>query len=391
MRNRPLPTRRPVLEALEERGLLSALGLPWPDAGHLTLSFAPDGTLNSGARSALYQTLGISSTTASWQTTVLKAFQSWAVLSNINIGLVADNAAPAGQPGPPQGKTGQGDIRLSARPLDPTTLALTTPFDLLGNWSGNVVLNSDNRFGDGSAGTQDLFNAVLHEAGHTLGLDDNPADPASVMYPVDTAGRLGPSAADAATLRAYYGNREPDAYERQGGNDSCWTSTRLAFLSTPADLAGNGAAVAVAEADVTTASDRDTYVFSTPAKTDGGYTVTVRASGLSLLTPRLTVFDALGQSVATVVTTDPLHNDLSVTLPASLPGGTFYARVEGGQAGVFGVGSYRIAVGKPALTSLAAAPGQIDQGAAADKCRNDTIGRAAVLESDADGDDLRWS
>ena len=37
------PRRRPSLEALEDRNLPAALGLPWPDSGHLTLSVATRG------------------------------------------------------------------------------------------------------------------------------------------------------------------------------------------------------------------------------------------------------------------------------------------------------------------------------------------------------------
>src|SRR5690349_12505814 len=96
--------RRPSFEALEARGLLAAFGLTWPDPSHLTLSFAPDGTaVGPGGPSVLSQTLGAMAPAPAWQATILRAFQSWAVLGNINIGLVADGGQPLGQPGPLQG------------------------------------------------------------------------------------------------------------------------------------------------------------------------------------------------------------------------------------------------------------------------------------------------
>ena len=395
MRNTTDRRRLPALETLEERGLLSTtIGLPWSDPGHLTLSFAPDGTPDGGAPSALYQTLGSGPTAATWETTLLKAFQSWAVQSNINIGLVADDGAPVGLPGPPQGKTGQGDIRISARPLDSSTLAQTVPNDLLGTWSGNVVFNSNASFGDGTNGTQDLFGAALHEAGHIFGLPDNTTDTSSVMYDVDLPGRTGPSAADIQALQSIYGVRQPDAYEGKNGNDTFWDATPLASLSTPGDLTApaNGA-VTVAQADITTLTDRDTYVFTGPMKAGEPFVVSLRASGLSLLTARLTVFDALGQPVATAVTTDPMNNDLTVTLPSNtLPGATFYARVESGQADVFGIGSYRIAAGRPALVSAATAvPPPCTNIDLPGNGQNNQPGKATTLRATAPPDDPRWS
>src|SRR5947199_46860 len=42
-------TPRPLhLESLEDRSLPATFGVPWPDPGHLTLSFVPDGTQYSG-------------------------------------------------------------------------------------------------------------------------------------------------------------------------------------------------------------------------------------------------------------------------------------------------------------------------------------------------------
>src|SRR4051812_792011 len=143
---RKAPRRRPSLEALEDRRLPATFGLPWPDPQHLTLSFMPDGTPVGGAPSALRQTLDARMSTPAWRLDVLRAFQSWAELANINIGLVSDNGQASGQPGPLQGDTGFGDIRLGARALSADTLALAVPFDLGNNLSGEVLLNSDASF-----------------------------------------------------------------------------------------------------------------------------------------------------------------------------------------------------------------------------------------------------
>ena len=48
---------RLFLEQLEERTAPATFGNPWPDAHHLTLSFAPDGTGVGTNSSVLFQTL----------------------------------------------------------------------------------------------------------------------------------------------------------------------------------------------------------------------------------------------------------------------------------------------------------------------------------------------
>ena len=50
-------SRRLIWEQLESRLLRAAIGLPWGDPTHLTLSFAPDGTAIAGDSSVLFQDL----------------------------------------------------------------------------------------------------------------------------------------------------------------------------------------------------------------------------------------------------------------------------------------------------------------------------------------------
>src|SRR5436853_358827 len=51
-------TRRPPhVEALEDRLTPATFGFPWPDAHHLTVSFAPDGTAVGAGQSQLFSTM----------------------------------------------------------------------------------------------------------------------------------------------------------------------------------------------------------------------------------------------------------------------------------------------------------------------------------------------
>ena len=51
------PSHRLYVEPLEDRTVPVTWGNPWPDATHLTLSFAPDGTAVGDRTSELFRTL----------------------------------------------------------------------------------------------------------------------------------------------------------------------------------------------------------------------------------------------------------------------------------------------------------------------------------------------
>src|SRR5207245_10011617 len=83
-------SRKLILEALEDRLTPSQWGVAWPNPGHLTLSFVPDGTGVGNLKSNLFQSLNANAATASWEEEILRAFQTWAANANINIGVGAD-------------------------------------------------------------------------------------------------------------------------------------------------------------------------------------------------------------------------------------------------------------------------------------------------------------
>src|SRR3712207_3408953 len=132
---------RPRVEWLDRRDCPAVFGNPWPDPG-LTLSFVPDGTVVNGVASRLSETFpGVAPEV--WQREVLRAFQTWIVAANVDVGLVADGGEAVGIAGPAQSDKRFGDVRVAALPLAPDVAALAMPYDVAaGTRAGDIWFNS---------------------------------------------------------------------------------------------------------------------------------------------------------------------------------------------------------------------------------------------------------
>src|SRR5271169_5394865 len=95
--------RKLSVEHLEDRLTPATWGIAWPNPGHLTVSFVPDGTQVSGYQSNLDQTLNAVAPTSVWEAEILRALQTWAANANIDIGVVADGGQALGTSGAVQG------------------------------------------------------------------------------------------------------------------------------------------------------------------------------------------------------------------------------------------------------------------------------------------------
>jgi len=210
------------IELLEDRSVPAIFGVPWPDPGHLTLSFVPDGTSYAGGgTSCLFATMDAVMPRATWQGQILRAVQSWTSVAGINVSVVLDSGDQLGTPGAVEGDKRFGDIRISATTMSTDAVACGAPFSWTGtSFAGDLMFNSTYKFSTGNSltagvpGSYDLYTVAVQEAGHIFGLNDS-NDLASVMYTTYTAPRTGLSAGDVAGIQALYGTRV--AFNRAGG------------------------------------------------------------------------------------------------------------------------------------------------------------------------------
>jgi hypothetical protein len=329
---------RPLtVERLEDRSTPATTGVTWPDGMHLTLSFVSDGTAVDGYKSNLFATLNATAPSTFWQEEIVRAFQTWAQYTNINVGTVGDSGDPLGTPGAVQGDAAFGDIRIAAVPLPAGTLATNTSFQWSGTtWSGDVLINSNYLFSvDHRPATYDLFTVVLNEAGNVFGLPDSTTDSTSALYYKYIGPRNGIGTADRSAIQALYGVRSLDEFDAARNNSKFEYASNL----------GNTASRMNREADITANGDVDIYRFTPPTdKPIVAFTVQVTTAGLSSLIPKVEVYNSSLQLIGSDFAYDPFKGLLTVRINQPKLGSIYYVRVTNNDNPPFGIGSYRLSV-----------------------------------------------
>lgn len=329
------------VEALEIRSLLTTYGLPWSDPRSLSISFPGDGTPIGSEANDIRQTLDAVTTRTRWQTAALQAFQTWAEVANINVGLVADRSDAFGTAGLASNDPRFGEFRIGAF-SQPGVLASAVPFQpVAGTWSGDVLLNSDvswylgNSPGQQAPGGKgyELRTVLLHEAGNSLGLEDR-QDAGYVMSSQYTSPRWSLTADDISAIRAIYGARQ-DIWESVP-NESSATATPIVLTA-----AESAVGRAVRSGSLNAADDRDFYSFVMPAEKTSA-TVTVWASGISLLESRLTVRGQQGGVLGSDAVASVFQNNGRVHLTGLTPGAAYVISVDSLENSSFRVGDYRL-------------------------------------------------
>ena len=318
--------------------MLSGSDLAWVNSSYLTLSFAPDGTDVAGQESRMFDQFGTLGEPASWQNAVLQAFQTWAQHANADVGVVGDGGQPFGSNGAVQRDARFGDIRVASVSLEQDVFALSVVQDVVsGTWVGDLLFNSDVSI----SSLDELFRLSLHEAGNIFGLADN-NDPTS---PMNSAGTIPsarvPTANDIAALEQRHGERVPDANEQQKPNDLPNDATHLRDSPEDGYLPSSPRVV---YGDITDLGDVDYFRFDVADGYTGPATFRLRSSGISLLTPRITLFDRDGVEFDSLVSASLEGDELRLTIPNVESDGRYLVRVDSPRSDEFAVGGYALAV-----------------------------------------------
>jgi Matrixin/Bacterial Ig-like domain len=345
---KPRPVRRrnkccPALEGLESRVVLySASGNIWPSPQLITISFMPDGTnLGGGETSNLQSTFNGKSSLGNWENVILQAAQTWAQETNINFAVVPDDGAAAGSGADEEGNPGFGDIRIGGYNFGSSTLALTYQPPSANNFSiaGNMTFNTGQSFNVGS--TYDLFTVAMHEFGHALGLNESSVSNA-VEYGTYTGKKTGLASDDIEGIQSIYsanGPRTADAYNTNGSsNRTLSTAASISSLINTSSLTA-----LVPNLDISTAGQLEYFSFTAPSGTGSTLELDVQSSGLSLLSPKVTVYGSNGSTVLASANGEGEYGTtLTVNVSSVTAGEKFTVEVQGADTTQMGTGNYAL-------------------------------------------------
>jgi hypothetical protein len=359
-----------AIQTLEDRRMLTVFGNPWPDARNLAVSFPTDGVEVGSYTNDINQTLDQIATRQQWQELSLRAFQTWAIHADINVGLRNDYGNGFGVPGMTVGDPRFGEFRIGAFPQT-GVLANSVPFQAVaGTYSGDLLLNSNQEFtfhdwendlgpdpATINAGERDLFSLFLHEIGNTLGVDDNMME-WTVMFRQYTVPKGVLSAEDIASIQAIYGERT-DPYE-QINNGQLQVAT---LVPTPTGFDPSSDVVR-SRGSLVTGSDVDFYKI-VPVTGEDSVTIRVKGAGVSLLKSRLEIVDATGQVVDQTSSLSVFQNDNSLTVTGLQNHSELYIKVSAvDSTDIYSVGDYGLEIDyrDAAVQANDATPGRYDSG-----------------------------
>jgi hypothetical protein len=347
------PQARPTLEILETRVVPYATsGNAWPAPQLVTISFLPDGTLMcQGCGGAVTSNLFASfnlipgvTNSSQWENLIIKAAQQWAQQTNLNFTVIADDGEAIGSGAYQQGNPNFGDVRIGGNVFGYNWLGSTYYPPPVNNYSlaGDIAFNTGYAFNIGS--TYDLFTVTMHEFGHALGLGNSNSSSA-VMYGTYNGAFSGLSSDDIAGIQAIYSNGSPrahDVYNSNGHSNGSFSSAANITSSIDSSLTA-----VVTGLDITTIGQVEYFKFTAPSNSASTMSISVQSAGLSLLTPKVTVYNASYTAIGSAsfrLGSGAVEDGATLTLSnlAVTPGATYYIAVGGVDRTAFSTGAYAL-------------------------------------------------
>ena len=184
----------------------SVFAAKWP-VNDLTYSFMPDGTVIGVQRNTLFTGLSHLNYTSYnlWQDEFRRALACWASVTPLTFREVPDNGSPANTIGQVINDPRFGDIRFGGfNSTSVSWFGYTYAPSQSATRGGDVTLNTTFRYMIGSY--PDLFTVVLHETGHSLGLNHSLIKGAA-MYPYIGNPIAGLTDDDIAGIQSIYGKK----------------------------------------------------------------------------------------------------------------------------------------------------------------------------------------
>ncbi|MDG3003485.1 matrixin family metalloprotease [Paludisphaera mucosa] len=325
-------------------------GYRWADPARITYSIAPDGVQwisgINGINAAFDSKLGA----GVWEREIARALATWESVANINLVPVADGNYRENSLGSSQGDPRFGDIRIGGSTYvgNLSTLAQTYfPPPQGTSAGGDVDVNLGMAYAIGA--NYDLYSVILHETGHSLGLD-HPSSSQVVMRAVYGGVVNGLTDGDIAGIQSIYGARQADMYESQGYGLSSSKPIDLTSVLTSARTS------TASSASLTKIGDVEWFSFVAPSYASGSWQVTASASNTSMLSPKVMVYDAGGNLMGQAADATKWSTDATASMSSIVPGQRYYAAVTGATSDVFAVGSYSFTVSMSQSPSIPTPP-----------------------------------